>query len=154
MTPAVRALRGLGVSFLPRAYDYEEKGGTARAARELKVDEHRVIKTLVFEDEAKRPLLVLLHGDRQVSLKTLARILGVKQVNPCDPSTVSRHTGYQVGGVSPFGTRTPLPVYLERGILALPAILINGGKRGFLVEMDPGELVRVLGAKAVEAARD
>ena len=153
VTPAVRALRALGVSFIPRPYDYEDKGGTAVAARELGVDEHRVIKTLVFEDEAKNPVLVLMHGDRQVSTKTLGRTLGVRQVTACDQATVTRHTGYQVGGVSPFGTKRPLPVYVERGILALSSILINGGKRGFLVEIDPAELVRVLGAKAVEAAQ-
>lgn len=154
VTPAVRALRSLGVSFTPRPYEYEDKGGTAVAARELKVDEHRVVKTLVLQDEAKNPLLVLMHGDCQVSTKALGRILGVKQVTPCDQATVTRHTGYQVGGVSPFGTKRPLPVYVERSVLALPAILINGGKRGFLVEIDPAELSRVLGARAVEAAQD
>jgi Cys-tRNA(Pro) deacylase len=153
-TPAVRVLRAQGVSFTPRPYDYQDKGGTAVAARELKVNEHGVIKTLVLEDEAKNPLLVLMHGDRQVSTKALARVLGVKQVTPCDPATVTRHTGYQVGGVSPFGTRRSLPVYVQQTILELPAILINGGKRGFLVEIDPAELARVLGAKAVEACQE
>ncbi len=153
-TPAVRVLRAQGVSFTPRPYDYEDKGGTAVAARELKVDEHRVIKTLVLEDETKSPLVVLMHGDRQVSTKALARVLGVKQVSPCDPATVTRHTGYQVGGVSPFGTRRDLPVYVQQGILELPAILINGGKRGFLVEMAPAELSRVLGAKPVDVAQE
>jgi len=154
VTPAVRALRGLGVSFIPRPYEYEDKGGTAVAARQLGVDEHLVIKTLVLRDEAGNPLLVLMHGDRQVSTKALARELGVKQVSPCDQASVTRHTGYQVGGVSPFGVRRPLPVYVQRSVLALPAIYINGGKRGFLVEIDPAELSRVLGAKAVEAAQD
>lgn len=154
VTPAVRALRALGVSFTPRPYEYEDKGGTAVAARELQVDEHRVIKTLVLEDETQNPLLMLMHGDRQVSTKALGRVLGVRQVNPCDQAAVTRHTGYQVGGVSPFGTRRTLPVYVERTVLALPAILINGGKRGFLVEIDPAELCRVLGARPVEAARD
>ncbi|MFH1034872.1 MAG: Cys-tRNA(Pro) deacylase [Pseudomonadota bacterium] len=153
VTPAVRLLRAQGVSFTPRPYDYEEKGGTARASRELGEDEHRVIKTLLFEDEARKPLIVLMHGDRQVSTKALARALGVRQINPCDPASVTRHTGYQVGGVSPFGTRHPLPVYVQESILELGAILINGGKRGFLVEIDPAELLRVLGAKPVRACQ-
>ena len=154
VTPAVRALRQAGVEYAPRPYAYEERGGTAVASRELKVDEHRVIKTIVLEDESGRPLLVLMHGDRQVSTKTLARILGVKQLSPCDPATVTRHTGYQVGGVSPFGTRRPLPVYVERGVLELQSIFINGGKRGFLVQMDPRHMAKALRVTPVEASQD
>ena len=151
-TPAVRFLRQRQVEFAPRPYAYEEKGGTAVAARELGVDERLVVKTLVMADEADNPLVVLMHGDRQVSTKALARQLGVKQVAPCDPAAVTRLTGYQVGGVSPFGTKRELPVYVESSILALPAIYINGGKRGFLVAMDPADLVRVLKPALVSVA--
>ncbi|MFH1060191.1 MAG: Cys-tRNA(Pro) deacylase [Pseudomonadota bacterium] len=153
VTPAVRFLRQQKVDFTPQPYAYEDKGGTAVAARELGVDEHQVIKTLVMEDEAKNPLVVLMHGDRQVSTKALARQLGVKQVTPCDPAVVTRLTGYQVGGVSPFGAKRALPVYVESGILALPAIYINGGKRGFLVRMTPAELTRSLDPKPVEVSQ-
>jgi Cys-tRNA(Pro) deacylase len=144
VTPAVRALRAAGVNFTEHPYAYEEKGGTAVSARELGVDEHAVVKTLVMEDERKNPLVVLMHGDRQVSTRELARIIGVKNVGPCAPETALKHSGYQVGGTSPFGTRKVMPVYLEETILDLPRIYINGGKRGFLVGIDPRELVRLL----------
>lgn len=144
VTPAVRLLRSEHVPFVPRLYAYEEKGGTAVSARELGVDEHAVIKTLIMEDDRRNPLIVLMHGDRQVSTKELARILGVKTVSPSPPEVADRHSGYQVGGTSPFGTRRPMPVYMEETIPELPRIYINGGKRGFLVEIDPRDAVRVL----------
>lgn len=144
VTPAVRALRAAQVPFTDHLYAYEEKGGTAVSARELGVDEHCVIKTLIMEDDVKRPLVVLMHGDREVSTKELARFLGVKTVTPCTPDTANRHSGYLVGGTSPFGTRKAMPVYMEETILELPRIFINGGKRGYLVGLDPRDLVRVL----------
>ena len=144
VTAAVRQLRAERVEFSDHPYTYEEKGGTAVSARELGVDEHCVIKTLVMEDEHRNPLVVLMHGDMQVSTKELARAIGVKQVTPCSPDTAQRHSGYLVGGTSPFGMRRQMPVYLEEGIAALDRIYINGGKRGYLVGMAPGELVRVL----------
>ncbi|ACH39813.1 misacylated tRNA(Pro) deacylase, YbaK/ProX family [Citrifermentans bemidjiense Bem] len=144
VTAAVRVLRQAGVSYGEHPYQYEEKGGTAVSARELGVDESCVIKTLIMEDEAKSPLVVLMHGDLQVSTKELARVIGVKSVAPCTPDTANRHSGYMVGGTSPFGTRKQMPVYLEESILELPLIYINGGSRGFLVSMPPSELVRVL----------
>ncbi len=144
VTAAIRLLRQEQVAFSPHPYHYEGQGGTAVSARELGVDEHAVIKTLIMEDEGKNPLIVLMHGDRQVSTKELARILGVKTVGPCAPAVADRHSGYQVGGTSPFGTRKPMPVYLEETVLSLPKIYINGGKRGFLVGMDPRDLVRLL----------
>ncbi len=152
VTPAVRLLRERGVEFTEHPYDYVEHGGTGEFARQAGVDEHAVVKTLVFEDDGGRPFLVLMHGDREVSAKEMARLLGVKAVRPAPPADAQRHTGYMVGGISPFGTRKALPVYVEAGILALPRIFINGGKRGFLVGIDPRELVRVLGAKPVETA--
>ncbi len=154
VTPALRELRAAGVRFTPHLYAYEEHGGTQVAARELGVDEHLVIKTLVMEDEAGRPLIVLMHGDREVSTKALARALGVKAVNPCDPATASRHTGYLVGGTSPLGTRKKLPVCLEASILELPVIYLNAGKRGFLAELAPGDLVPLLSPTPVVVARD
>jgi Cys-tRNA(Pro) deacylase len=144
VTPAVRALRAAGVAFTEHPYAYEEKGGTAVSARELGVDEHCVVKTLIMEDERKNPLIVLMHGDRQVSTKELARLIGVKGVAPCTPETALKHSGYLVGGTSPFGTRKQMPVYLEETILALSRIYINGGKRGFLVGIDPKEVMRLL----------
>jgi Cys-tRNA(Pro) deacylase len=144
VTPAVRMLRAAGVSFTEHPYAYEEKGGTAVSARELGVDEHAVVKTLIMEDERKSPLIVLMHGDRQVSTRELARVMGVKSVAPCTPDTALKHSGYQVGGTSPFGTRKQMPVYLEETILELPWIYINGGKRGFLVGIDPKEVTRLL----------
>jgi Cys-tRNA(Pro) deacylase len=148
-TPAIRVLRESGVEFIECPYRYEDKGGTAVSARELGVDEHSVIKTLVMEDEGKQPLIVLMHGDREVSTKELARVSGVKRISPCAPDAAMRHTGYMVGGISPFGTRRRMPVYLEETILALPRIYINGGRRGFLVGLDPHELVRILQPVAV-----
>jgi len=144
VTPAVRFLKQQGVSFVPCPYKYEERGGTTVAARELGVNEHAVVKTLVMEDERKNPLIVLMHGDHQVSTRALARFLGVKSIRACDPAVAQKHTGYQVGGTSPFGTRKPLPVYMEETIFDLSLIYINGGKRGFLLAMPPGDLTRVL----------
>jgi Cys-tRNA(Pro) deacylase len=152
MTPAVRALKQAGVSFTEHPYTYVEHGGTAGFAGEFGVDEHMVIKTLVMEDEAKRPLVVLMHGDREVSTKELARVLGGKSVRPCAPETAERHSGYMVGGTSPFGLRKPMPVYVEETILQLPAVYINGGKRGFLVGLDPKDLARVLKPTPVRVA--
>jgi len=152
VTPAVRVLREAKVPFTQHLYEYEEKGGTAVSARELGVDEHRVIKTLIMEDDRKNPLIVLMHGDRQVSTKELARSTGVKTISPCTPETAGRHTGYQVGGTSPFGTRKKMPVYLEETILDLPKIYLNGGKRGFLVGLDPADMVRLLSPTLVKVA--
>jgi Cys-tRNA(Pro) deacylase len=152
-TPAIRVLKDNKVEFIPRPYKYEERGGTEVAARELGVDEHLTVKTLVMEDEKKSPFIVLMHGDREVSTKELARILGVKTVQPCDPATANRHTGYMVGGTSPFGTKKVLPVYTEETILSLPVIYINAGKKGLLVEMKPAELTRILKTKPVKVAR-
>jgi Cys-tRNA(Pro) deacylase len=154
VTPAIRQLRAAGVEFTDHLYAYEEKGGTAVSARELGVDEHTVVKTLVMEDEDANPLVVLMHGDRQVSTKELARVIGVKTIAPCGPETATRHTGYVVGGTSPFGTRKHMPVFIERTILALPRIYINGGKRGYLVGMSPADLVRLLEPTAVSVAVD
>ena len=152
VTAAIRVLRQAGVSFQEHLYSYEEKGGTAVSARELGVDEHCVVKTLVMEDESKAPLVILMHGDKQVSTKELARVIGVKSVAPCTPETAHRHSGYLVGGTSPFGTRKQMPVYVEESIQSLPLIYINGGGRGFLVSIEPGELVRVLKAVPVKVA--
>ncbi|MGH9943459.1 MAG: Cys-tRNA(Pro) deacylase [Pyrinomonadaceae bacterium] len=152
VTPAVRLLREKRVEFVPHLYEYEERGGTKHSAASLGVEEHAVVKTLVMETDARRPLIVLMHGDREVSTKQLARHLGVKSVQPCAPEAAQKHTGYMVGGTSPFGTRARLPVYAERTIFELPKIYINGGKRGFLVEIEPRVLREVLGAEEVEAA--
>jgi Cys-tRNA(Pro) deacylase len=151
-TPAIHFLRSRNVPFIEREYRYEEHGGTRVSARELGVDEHAVVKTLVMEDEAQKPLIVLMHGDREVSTKNLARQIGRKTVSPCDPAVALKHTGYMVGGTSPFGTRKMLPVYAERTIRDLPRMYINGGRRGFLVEMAPADAIRVLGATLVDAA--
>ena len=151
-TPAVLALRAAEVAFEPHFYEYEERGGTAVSSRELGVPEHAVVKTLVMADDQERPLVVLMHGDRKVSTKALARIVGAKRVEPCRPDIAQKHSGYQVGGTSPFGTRKRMPVYVERSILALPRIYINGGSRGFLVEIEPAALTRVLGATPVDVA--
>jgi Cys-tRNA(Pro) deacylase len=151
-TPAVHALRRHGIAFTEHEYRYELKGGTRVSSRELGVDEHHVVKTLVFEDESKAPFIVLMHGDREVSTKQLARQLGQKLVKPCAPDVAERHTGYQVGGTSPFGTRKPLPVFVQRTILDLDRIYLNGGRRGFLVQLDPREAAAALGATAVDAA--
>jgi Cys-tRNA(Pro) deacylase len=144
VTPAIRMLRECHVEFTDHPYVYEEKGGTAVSARELGVAEHAVVKTLVMEDDAANPLIVLMHGDRQVSTKELARVIGVKKISPCKPEVATRHSGYQVGGTSPFGTRKPMPVYVEKTILELPRIYINGGAKGYLVGMHPTQLLRVL----------
>lgn len=152
VTPAVRLLREKGIVFEPHLYTYEERGGTRRSAEELDVDEHSVIKTLVMETELRAPLIVLMHGDREVSTKELARTLGVKSVTPCDPAIAQKHTGYQVGGTSPFGTRKPLAVYAEKTIFELPVIYINGGKRGFLVSMSSTDLRRALNIAEVAVA--
>lgn len=149
VTAALRVLKENHVSFGEHSYKYQEKGGTAVSARELGVDEHAVIKTLVMEDEAQNPFFILMHGDREVSTKELARQIGAKKVSPCTPETANRHTGYMVGGTSPFGTRKKLSVYVEETILDLPKIFINGGRRGFLVSIDPKELLRVLKPTAV-----
>lgn len=151
VTAGVRYLRAHKVEFVPHLYKYEERGGTKVSSRELGVDEHEVIKTLIFEDEHHKPLVVLMHGDANVSTKNLARQLGVKRIAPCDPVVAERHSGYKVGGTSPFGLKKPLPVYAERSIEALPRLFINGGARGFLVEITPSELARVLSPTWVDA---
>ena len=154
VTRAVRVLREHGVEFSHHPYAYEERGGTEVSARELGVDEHAVIKTLIMEDERKRPLCVLMHGDRAVSTKNLARHLAVKTVAPCAPAVADRHSGYQVGGTSPFGLKRAMPVYLERTIADLPRIYVNGGRRGYLVGLDPADLIRVLQPQLVDVAVD
>jgi len=151
-TPAVHFLRKHGVAFTEHPYRYEAHGGTRVSSRELGVDEHAVVKTLVMQDEGKQPLLVLMHGDREVSTKQLARQIDRKAVEPCDPTVAQKHTGYTVGGTSPFGTRKPLPVYVERTVLELPRVYVNGGRRGLLVSVAPAEFVRVLQAVPVEVA--
>lgn len=152
ITQAVRALRSAKVGFTPHLYDYVEHGGTAHSAASLGVDEHTVIKTIVLEDERKQPLICLQHGDCEVSTKNLARAIGCKTITPCTPEVANRHTGYLVGGTSPFGTRKPIPIYLQESITALPRIFINGGKRGFLVGIAVDDLVRVLKPTLVDAA--
>jgi Cys-tRNA(Pro) deacylase len=152
VTAAIRVLREHGVAYVPRTYDYEPKGGTAHSAACLGVDEHAVVKTLVMEDEDKKPLVVLMHGDREVSTKALARHIGKKAIKPCVPEVADRHSGYQVGGTSPFGTRRAMPVYMQASILELPRIYINGGRRGLLVEIDPKDAQRVLQPVLVDVA--
>jgi len=154
VTPAVRLLREKKADYMPLLYEYEDKGGTAVGARELGVDEHAVIKTLIMEDDGGNPFIVLMHGDRQVSTKNLARHLSVKSISPCSPETAQRLTGYLVGGTSPFGTRRALPVYMEETILHLPVIYLNGGKRGFLVAISPREVERILKPVLVRAAME
>ncbi len=151
-TPAVRMLRQHGVAYTEHPYRYEEHGGTAVSARELGVDEHAVVKTLVMEDDAGAPLVVLMHGDREVSTKTLARQIGRRSVQICRPEVAQRHSGYLVGGTSPFGTRKAMPVYVERSVLELERIYVNGGSRGFLVGIAPADLVRVLSPTPVDVA--
>ncbi|MBU9180158.1 Cys-tRNA(Pro) deacylase [Burkholderia gladioli] len=151
-TPATQWLRRQGVAFGEHTYDYVEHGGTGESARQLGVDEHAVVKTLVMEDEQARPLVILMHGDRTVSTKNLARQIGAKRVEPCKPEVANRHSGYLVGGTSPFGTKKAMPVYVESSVLALPSILINGGKRGYLLSLAPAVLVDMLGAKPVQCA--
>jgi Cys-tRNA(Pro) deacylase len=152
ITAAVRVLREHGVTFEPHLYAYEARGGTRVSSRELGVPEHRVIKTLIFEDDARQPLCILMHGDREVSAKNLARQLKKKSVAPCAPDTADRHSGYQVGGTSPFGLRRKMPIYVERSVLGLERIYVNGGARGFLVAIEPAALERVLGAVPVDVA--
>lgn len=154
VTMAIRVLRQQGVAFEPLLYDYEPRGGTRASARALGVPEHAVVKTLIFEDEDKHPLCVLMHGDREVSEKNLARQLGKKKVAPCAPEVANRHSGYQVGGTSPFGVKRAMPVYVESSVLGLDRIYINGGARGFLVAIEPSALTRVLGATPVDVAID
>jgi Cys-tRNA(Pro) deacylase len=151
-TNATRLLRQHGVTYSEHLYRYEERGGTQVSARELGVDEHSVVKTLVMEDHAQRPLVVLMHGDREVSTKTLARVIGARAVEPCRPEVADRHSGYQVGGTSPFGTRKKMAVYVERSVLALPRVYINGGSRGFLVGIEPEVITRLLHAIPVDVA--
>lgn len=151
-TPATQFLRTHAVPFIGHTYAYVEHGGTAESARSLQVEEHAVVKTLVMQDETAEPLVVLMHGDCSVSTKNLARQTGRKKIEPCRPDVAQRHSGYLVGGTSPFAMRKPMPVFVERGVLALPRIYINGGRRGFLVEIDPGALTRWLAAVPVECA--
>jgi len=152
VTPAIRVLRAHGVAFTHHPYAYEARGGTTVSARELGVDEHCVIKTLIMEDDRRQPMIVLMHGDREVSTKALARTLGVKAVQPCPPDVADRHSGYQVGGTSPFGTRKAMPVYMERSIAALPRIYVNGGRRGYLVGLSAADVVRILQPILVDVA--
>jgi Cys-tRNA(Pro) deacylase len=152
VTMAVRALRAGNVAFEPHVYPWEPHGGTRASSEALGVAEHAVIKTLIFEDEAAKPLCILMHGDREVSAKQLARVIGVKTVGPCKPEVADRHSGYQVGGTSPFGLKRAMPIYMERTIGELPRIYINGGARGFLVAISPSELVRVLAPTLVDVA--
>ena len=151
-TPATQFLRRHGVSFTEHVYDYVEHGGTAESSRQLGVPENAVIKTLVMQDERAQPLIVLMHGDKQVSTKNLARQIGAKSVEPCKPEVAQRHSGYMVGGTSPFGLKKAMPVYVEETALALPRICINGGRRGYLVGIAPEVLSALLGAKAVSCA--
>ncbi|HUL60137.1 MAG TPA: Cys-tRNA(Pro) deacylase [Anaeromyxobacteraceae bacterium] len=151
-TPATRLLRERGVPYTEHPYRYEEHGGTRVSARELGVDEHAVVKTLVMEDDRGEPLVVLMHGDREVSTKALARQLGRKSIQICKPEVANRHSGYQVGGTSPFATRRAMPVYVERTVLDLPRLYVNGGSRGFLVGISPGDLARLLSPIPVDAA--
>ena len=150
----MRILREFNVQFTEHPYKYEERGGTEVSARELGVDEHTVVKTLIMEDDKKNPMVVLMHGDLEVSTKYLARLLDVKSVRPCAPDVAQKHSGYIVGGTSPFGTRKIMPVYMEETVLILPKIYINGGKRGYLVGIDPKELVRVLSQRWLEWESD
>ena len=144
MTAAIRVLESQGVKFEPHLYSYEEKGGTEHSARELNVEEHAVVKTLIMETDARTPLVVLMHGDRQVSTKGLARIIGAKTVSPCKPEVADKHSGYKVGGTSPFGTKKAMPVYMEESIGLLQTIYINGGSRGFLISLSPEDVIKVL----------
>ena len=151
-TPATQMLKAAGVAYTEHPYDYVDHGGTAESAKQLGVDEHSVIKTLVMQDEKAQPLIVLMHGDRSVSTKNLAREIGVKSVEPCKPEVAQRHSGYLVGGTSPFGLKKAMPLYVEASVLALPRICINGGRRGYLVGLPPQVLVQVLSAQPVHCA--
>jgi len=152
MTPATSFLKARGIAYTEHEYEYVEHGGTEVPARALGVPEHHIVKTLVMEDEARKPLIVLMHGDRKVSTKNLARQAGRKLIEPCKPEVAQRHSGYQVGGTSPFGTRKALPVFMERSITALPAIYINGGRRGFLLKIATKDMLRVLAPQLVDVA--
>ena len=152
MTPATAFLKAKGIAFSEHEYEYLEHGGTEVPARALGVPEHHVVKTLVMQDEARKPLIVLMHGDRKVSTRNLARQAGRKSIEPCKPEVAQRHTGYQIGGTSPFGTRKPVPIYAERSILDLPEIYINGGRRGLLVKLRSAELARALAPTLVDVA--
>lgn len=151
-TPATQMLKAQGVVFTEHPYEYVEHGGTAESAKQLGLDEHAVIKTLVFQDQDAKPLIVLMHGDCTVSTKNLARQIGAKSVEPCKPDVAQRHSGYMVGGTSPFGLRKAMPIYIEATILELPRIAINGGRRGFLVQIAPRVCVELLGAQPVQCA--
>lgn len=151
-TPATQFLRRHGVAFGAHVYEYVEHGGTSESARQLGVDEHAVVKTLVMEDEHAKPLIILMHGDRTVSTKNLARQIGAKRVEPCKPEVANRHSGYLVGGTSPFGTKKAMPVYVESTILDLPSIYLNGGRRGYLVSLAPAVLATLLQARPVQCA--
>lgn len=153
-TQAIRVLREQGVAFEKHVYDYVEKGGTAASSSALGVDEHAVVKTLIMENDQREPLIVLMHGDKQVSTRALARTIGARSIQPCKPEVADKHSGYQVGGTSPFGTKRAMPVYLERSVLALERIWVNGGRRGLLVSLAPSELVRVLAPTLVDVAVD
>lgn len=153
-TPATVFLKANKVAYTEHEYEYVEHGGTEVSASSLGVPEHEVVKTLVMQDEAAKPLIVLMHGDKKVSTKNLARQAGRKRIEPCKPDMAQRHSGYQVGGTSPFGTKKKMPVYMERSILELPKIYINGGRRGFLVGIAPGEITRTLNPELVDAALD
>ncbi|MEI7429576.1 MAG: Cys-tRNA(Pro) deacylase [Betaproteobacteria bacterium] len=152
-TPATKFLRQQGIAHSNHLYDFEEHGGTSVSSRELNVDEHAVVKTLVMEDESGHPLIVLMHGNCKVSTKELARQLGCKKIGPCTPEAANRHTGFMVGGISPFGTKKKLPVCLEKSILDLPLIYINGGRRGYLVGIHPHDLLRALSPTVVQVAQ-
>ena len=152
VTTAIRALRAGNAAFTPCVYDYVEHGGTDRAAHELGVGEHETVKTIVMETDAKKPFIVLMHGDREISTKQMARLLGVKSVAPCSPESATRHTGYLVGGISPFGTRKQLPVYAEESLFDLPHLYINGGRRGLLVKIAPDVLDQLLHPQRVQVA--
>lgn len=151
-TPATQLLRKLGVAYTEHPYEYVDHGGARESARQLGIDPHQVAKTLIMEDERARPLIILMHGDREVSTKNLARQIGAKKVEPCRPEVAQRHSGYMVGGTSPFGTRKKMPVWVEAGLLEFPAIYLNGGRRGYLIRIDPGVLAQVLQATPVNVA--
>ncbi|TRM52832.1 Cys-tRNA(Pro) deacylase [Achromobacter sp. LC458] len=151
-TPATQLLKQHKVPYTEHTYDYVDHGGASEAARQLGLDPHAVVKTLVMEDESAKPLIVVMHGDREVSTKNLARQAGLKKVEPCKPEVAQRHSGYQVGGTSPFGTRKKMPVWVEADVLTYPVVYINGGRRGYLIGIDPNVLVTVLGAKPVSVA--
>ena len=152
VTPATQALRRAGVTYVEHLYDYVDHGGTGEAARQLGVDEHRIVKTLLMRDDSGAELIILMHGDRSVSTRNLARAIAAKSVTPCPPEQAQRVTGYRVGGISPFGTRKRLPVYVERSALSLPSLLVNGGRRGYLLEIAPAVLSSLLSATPVECA--